>query len=683
MAVSSTFQVLYLGQLALIDSVQGDETAENAGAILGTYYDSNDPAYDHTYELTADRLTEDANDTYDVDNGGGYDRFRINGTGPYNFDAVAEYSITLTYIDGTTATITAYVFQDTTSHTFIAPETSDNPDQQALTDKPIQSLSLNSVTRYTGDNGGDMHAYRENQSFAGPVDGTAGADSMGVGYVDADGDVITHDSDVIISGAGNDTVDGGGGSDLIEAGDGDDVIYGGDGNDTIFYGYGNDTIYGGAGDDLIDDQDGVQLNGFNLIYAGEGNDTVYSGSVSETIHGEGGDDLIFGEGGDDSILGGDGNDELRGGDGNDTIAGEAGSDLLAGDGGNDTLLGGDDNDTLWGGDGDDYLAGENGNDWLIGEAGNDTLIGGAGNDGLYGGLGNDSMIGGDGDDTFYYVVGEGMDTIADFGFGNTGSITDGISTNNDFIDLSSYYDAMNELRADFLDDGILNQSNAADYSNNTQFQPGDGIVFQGASTSDFTTDTTGVVCFTTGTRIRTPDGDRPIEELQVGDLVETVDGGPQPIKWIGTSHYDEAALIENPKLRPIVVSARVFGAERDLVVSRQHAFLLPEEDLLARAIQLVKMNVAGVRIAHGRKRVTYHHIMFEKHELIYSEGIATESMYPGPQALRALCPEAMESLLRVFPEFKGIETRECAEAAYGPTAREMIDMSNWRAEAAA
>ena len=242
---------------------------------------------------------------------------------------------------------------------------------------------------------------------------------------------------------------------------------------------------------------------------------------------------------------------------------------------------------------------------------------------------------------------------------------------------------MNELRADFLDDGILNQSNAADYSNNTQFQPGDGIVFQGATTSDFTTDSTGVVCFTTGTQIRTPDGDRPIEELKVGDLVETLDGGPQPIKWIGTSHYDEAALIENPKLRPIVVSARVFGAERDLVVSRQHAFLLPKEDLLARAIQLVKMNVAGVRIAHGRKRVTYHHIMFEKHELIYSEGIATESMYPGPQALRALCPEAMESLLRVFPEFKGIETRECAEAAYGPTARDMIDMSNWRAEAAA
>ena len=645
--MSTTFQVMYLGQLALIDSVQGDETAENAGAILGSYYNSTDPAYDHTYQLTADRLSEDANDTYDVDNGGGHDSFFVNGTGPYDFDAVAEYQITLTYIDGTTANITAYVFQDTTGHTFIAPETTYNADQAALTDKPIQSVSLNSVTSYTGDKDGDMIASRVNEPYAGPVDGTNGNDSMGVGYTDAQGHAITEDADVIYGYDGADTIDGGGGSDLIESGAGTDVVYGGAGNDTIYYGTGDDTIYGGDGNDLIDDEDGVRYTGSNEIHGGEGNDTVYSGDGSETIYGDGGDDNLFGEGG------------------------------------NDTLFGGTGNDVLWGGSGDDYLAGEDGNDWLVGEAGNDTLIGGAGNDSLYGGTGNDSMLGGDGDDTFYYFAGDGLDTIADFGFGNTGSTTDGISTNNDFIDLSSYYDAMNELRADFLDDGILNQSNAADYSNNTQFQPGDGIVFQGATTSDFTTDSTGVVCFTTGTQIRTPDGDRPIEELKVGDVVETLDGGPQPIKWIGTSHYDEAALIENPKLRPIVVSARVFGAERDLVVSRQHAFLLPKEDLLARAIQLVKMNVAGVRIAHGRKRVTYHHIMFEKHELIYSEGIATESMYPGPQALRALCPEAMESLLRVFPEFKGIETRECAEAAYGPTARDMIDMSNWRAEAAA
>lgn len=681
--MSTTFQVMYLGRLAIIDSTQGNETAENADAILGSYFDAGNPAYNYTTELTAGRLSEDANDTYDVDNGGGHDSFWVAGY-ELLFDAVAEYNITLTYIDGTQATITAYVFQDVNGETFLAPETTYNADQAALTAQPIQSLSLNYVTSYTGDNGGDMQASRVNQDFAGPVDGTAGNDSMGVGYVDAQGDAITNNSDVINGGDGNDTIDGGDGNDSIDggagfdsifggsgndtiyggtgadtidgglgndsirAGDEADLIYGGDGNDTIYYGDGNDTVYGGAGDDLIDDVEGLHLAGNALIYGGDGNDTVYSGSSAETIYGDAGNDVVYAEEGDDSIFGGDGDDWLEGQEGNDTISGGEGADVLIG------------------GTGNDSLSGDGGNDHIAGQTGDDTLVGGAG------------------DDTFYFFVGDGLDTIVDFNFGNTGAINDGIQTNNDFIDLSTYYDAMNELRADWLDDGILNQSNAGtDYSNNSQFAVGDGIIFQGASLSDFTTDTTGVVCFVTGTRIRTPEGERAIEELKIGDLVDTVDHGPQRIKWIGVSSYDEADLTENPKLRPIVVSARVFGAERDLVVSRQHAFLLPEEDVLARAIQLVKMNVPGVRIAHGRKRVTYHHIMFEQHELIYSEGIATESMYPGPQALMSLCPAAMEDLLGVFPEFADITTREEAELAYGPTAREMVDMSSWREAAAA
>lgn len=666
---------MYLGTLSLIDSTQGNETAENADAILGSYYDAGNPAYNWIGELSALDLTEDANDTYDVDNGGGHDRFRISGLGQHwdlSFDAVAEYAMTLTYIDGTTANITAYVFQDTTGATFIAPETTYNADQAALTAKPIQSVSLNSVTSYTGDNGGDMHADRVNQYYAGQVDGTAGNDSMGVGYSDGMHN-ITENSDLIYGNDGHDTIDGGGGNDSIDGGTGDDsifggtgadtidgglgndfiragdendLIYGGDGNDTIYYGDGNDTVYGGAGDDVIDDVEGSHLAGEALIYAGDGNDTVYSGSASETIYGDAGNDEIHAEEGDDFIYGGEGAD------------------------------------VLWGEQGNDYISGDGGNDYVIGNEGNDTLLGGAGNDSLYGLTGNDSLIGGDGDDYFYYVPGDGLDTIANFNFGNTGSITDGINTNNDFIDLSSYYDTMNELRADWMDDGILNQSNAADYSNNTQFAPGDGIVFQGASTSDFTTDTTGVVCFTDGTMIRTASGNRPIEELQIGDMVHTVDRGLQPIKWIGTSHYDEHDLDDNPKLRPIVVNARVFGSDRDLVVSRQHAFLLPERDLLVRAIQMVKADIPGVRVALGRKRVTYYHIMFERHELIYAEGIATESMYPGPQALRALCPEAIEDLLSVFPQFTQIGSTAEAELAYGPTARGMLETADLRAAAA-
>lgn len=293
MATSTTFQVMYLGQRALIDTTQRNNTAENAAGILGTYGSANDPLYNWVGTLYADYLLEDDNNSYDIDNGGGYDRFHVNGFGTQNFDAVAEYAITLTYVDGTTAQITAYVFQDVQGHTFLAPETTLNADQAALTAKPIQSLALTAVTKSSGEtSAGDMIAAREVGTYKTPVDGTTGNDSMGVGYTDAQGDQITNGSDYILAGAGNDTVTAGDGNDFVSGGTGADLIYGGngndslqgnDGNDTIYgelgadtidggagddsilYGEGADVVYGGAGNDYIDDISGAQLNGANTV----------------------------------------------------------------------------------------------------------------------------------------------------------------------------------------------------------------------------------------------------------------------------------------------------------------------------------------------------------------------------------------------------------------------------------
>src|SRR6202046_1653204 len=40
-------------------------------------------------------------------------------------------------------------------------------------------------------------------------------------------------------------------------------------------------------------------------------------------------------------------------------------------------------------------------------------------------------------------------------------------------------------------------------------------------------------CFLKGTKIRTAEGDRKIEDLAVGDLLPTMFGGLRPVKWIG------------------------------------------------------------------------------------------------------------------------------------------------------
>jgi hypothetical protein len=61
--------------------------------------------------------------------------------------------------------------------------------------------------------------------------------------------------------------------------------------------------------------------------------------------------------------------------------------------------------------------------------------------------------------------------------------------------------------------------------------------------------------------------------------------------------------------------------------------------------------------------VTYVHIMFEQHEIIFANGIPTESFHPGACGVDALAAQAREEMFSLFPELR------CDPNAYGPTAR--------------
>ncbi|MGB7269787.1 MAG: Hint domain-containing protein, partial [Albidovulum sp.] len=321
-----------------------------------------------------------------------------------------------------------------------------------------------------------------------------------------------------------------------------------------------------------------------------------------------------------------------------------------------------------------------GNDSIDGGDGSDLIFGGDGKDSIDGGLGGDVLTGGAGNDVF--IVSAGTDTITDFNTGNTGTLNDGNSTNNDFVDLSGYYDNLSELYADQADDGILNQSNTTDtkgrtvdYSDNTQFSPGDSLTFTGANAdnSSFTQENTGVVCFTAGTAIRTPQGDVLIDELRVGDLVCTLDNGPQHIRWIGRLTLDSQTLRDNPNTHPVLIKRGVLGAERDLLVSPQHGMVIGRTgDHLVRAKHLVA-SMPGVRFAHGKRKVTYIHLMFEAHQIIFAENTASESFYPGQMALTMLGNDALNEVLELFPDLAGnLETTRHHDVIYGHTAREFI-----------
>ena len=531
------------------------------------------------------------------------------------------------------------------------------------------------------------------------IDGNEGDDSLSGG--DGNDSIYADDgADTVLGGAGDDVLDGDAGADSIEGGTGDDIIDGGadddvllgqDGNDELFAAAGDDTLYGGAGEDFLcggldnDSLDGGAEN--DTLYGEEGNDSLVGGAGDDVLSGGDGEDTLSGGEGADMLVAGGGNDFLFGDAGDDWIYGLSGNNFMMGGSGNDSILGGSGNDEIDGGAdndtinaqaGDDYVDGGNGNDTLSGGDGNDTVSGDAGDDSLDGGTGNDRLVGGDGNDVF--IVSDGNDTIDDFNSGNSGTLKDGDSTNTDFVDLSGYYDKLTELWADQADDGILNQSNttdtkgvATDYSDNTLFGSGSSLTFTGASAdnSSFRTENTGVVCFTSGTAIRTPAGDILIEDLHVGDLVTTMDNGPQRIRWIGRRMLDWAALQANANLRPILVCRGVLGAERDLLVSPQHGLLLGSSgDHLVRAKHLAE-EMPGVRIAHGKRHVTYIHLMFDTHQIIFAENAPSESFYPGPMALRMMGSTQRAELLKLFPYLSIVaEGERQLGGLYGHTTRE-------------
>ena len=169
----------------------------------------------------------------------------------------------------------------------------------------------------------------------------------------------------------------------------------------------------------------------------------------------------------------------------------------------------------------------------------------------------------------------------------------------------------------------------------------------------------GVICFTPDTRIATEDGPRAIRLLRPGDQVLTKDNGPQPILWSGQRRMSGARLYAMPQLRPIRFRAGALGVGRpdaDLLVSPQHRMLVRgaaaqalfnADEVLVAAEDLV--NDGSITVDHTLREVTYVHIMFEAHQIVFANGLESESFHPANAALDGLDPVQREVLLGILP----------------------------------
>lgn len=162
---------------------------------------------------------------------------------------------------------------------------------------------------------------------------------------------------------------------------------------------------------------------------------------------------------------------------------------------------------------------------------------------------------------------------------------------------------------------------------------------------------TSVPCFVAGTLIATPDGDRRAEQLKPGDLVMTKDDGAQALRWIGSRKVKAKG-----NFAPIHIRANTLGQHRDLLVSPLHRVLIKdvlaellfgESEVLVAARDLV--NDHSITRREGGD-VTYVHLLFDRHQVVFSEGLETESFLPGPQTASSFEAEVVEEIYSIFPE---------------------------------
>ncbi len=169
----------------------------------------------------------------------------------------------------------------------------------------------------------------------------------------------------------------------------------------------------------------------------------------------------------------------------------------------------------------------------------------------------------------------------------------------------------------------------------------------------------GVICFTPGTRISTPRGITPIENLREGDFVQTRDSGAQEIVWIGLRRITGARMFVNPALRPVRICAGALGIERPdqaLLVSPEHRMLVrgPAAQALFNTPEVL---VSAARLVNGQnihvdlnvREVTYIHVLLANHNVIWANGVETESFHPANAKLSELSPADRVRLLAQFP----------------------------------
>lgn len=322
------------------------------------------------------------------------------------------------------------------------------------------------------------------------------------------------------------------------------------------------------------------------------------------------------------------------------------------------FFGGSGNDTIVGTSGSDFIAGRRGDDTISAGAGSDNVYGGSGDDVIFGGGDNDNLFGGSGADRFV-IVEDGIYNNNTTVWGDSGG------DDNDTLDFSQMlangYEIVNL---------VTNPDNSGTPGYSGQVTLYNATTNKWANINFFDIENI-VPCFTPNTMIVTPHGEKRAIDLRAGDRVLTRDNGFQEIAWAGAKQIGAMDLTADPSLRPVMIRAGAFGTggpDNDLIVSPNHRLLLSgvnaqylfdETEVLVTAKHLLHLD----GVSRLNTPTTYVHFMFERHEVVLSDGIWSENFQPGEYSLSGLEDAQRTEIFHLFPELANRAGTDAYQAA--------------------
>ena len=191
------------------------------------------------------------------------------------------------------------------------------------------------------------------------------------------------------------------------------------------------------------------------------------------------------------------------------------------------------------------------------------------------------------------------------------------------------------------------------FATDTELEDGVSYIKTGGSNIGTSRYNSFVTCFGAGTRIKTADGEVAVETIVPGQKVWTRDHGPLAVKWVGTTVVPGVG-----SFAPVVFAPGTIGNVHELVVSQEHRIffdtakaevLFGQSEVLVAAKHLCGMPGVAIR---EQEEIQYTHVMFDRHQIISSNGALTESFFLSENAMRGVSDAQRQEIMALFPSIQ-------------------------------